>query len=265
MNLFLREINGVNNMENRKYVLKITSNAIKLFTIALLSIVFILSVNHYYQVKDYSVSLLKNLNVIVFFNSNMQDNESIKSELEISDLVSVKEYVNAADAYSKAIEKNPFLKSISVPDDAKSIQPYAVVTPKNVPYEDFLLEMRSSLEAVKDVDEIIFDISAFKHYVEIKNLLSFYHKVFFIFAVIIFALFIVKCVCEIVNQESGLRILIKDIFSYLMASSFGFIALWSICLYFQHMLFIEDKAILFVVFLAATFGVIFNTSTTSRS
>jgi cell division transport system permease protein len=239
---------------------KIMSEVAKFCGIAFCCAFFILIVNHYCQLKDYVLSLSKNLDVIVFFNNNEKEDVAIKSQLEMSNLVSVKEYVDAAAAYSKAIEKNPFLKNISVPDDAKAIQAYAVVAPNSTPDENFLLEMRSNLEAIADVDEIVFDISLFKQYVDIKNLILFYQKLFFIFATAICVLLIFKCISYVMSEESRCKILFKNIFSSLMASGFGFLAAWTICLYTQYSLCIADKTILLIVSFAAMIGIILDSA-----
>ncbi|MCA6069728.1 MAG: hypothetical protein LE180_01185 [Endomicrobium sp.] len=235
---------------------KTMSEVVKFCGVAFCCAFFILIVNHYCQLEDYALSLSKNLDVIVFFNNNEKEDATIKSQLEMSNLVSVKEYVDASAAYLKAIEKNPFLKNISVHDDAKAIQAYAVLAPNSTPDENFLLEMRSSLGAIENVDEIVFDLSLFKQYVDIKNLILFYQKLFFIFATAICVLLIFKCISYVMSEESRCKILFKNIFSSLMASGFGFLVAWAICLYTQYSLCIGDKTILLVVLFTAMIGII---------
>lgn len=243
-------------MENEKFVAKTMSNVVKLCGIAFCCAFFIFGANHYCQLKEYASSLSKNLDVIVFFNNDEKKDVAIKSKLEMSNLVSVKEYVGASAAYSKAVEKNPFLKNISVPDSVKTIQAYAIVGPNSMPDENFLLRMRSSLGAIADVDEIVFDISLFKQYVDIKNLISFYQKLFFIFATAICVLLIFKCISCVMSEKSRCKILFKNVFSSLMASAFGFLAVWAGCLYTQYSLCVDNKAILLIVSFTAMIGVI---------
>jgi cell division transport system permease protein len=243
-------------MKIGKFTMKTASESLKLVAVAFLCAFCILVSGHYCRIKNYAKTLSENLNIFVFFDKNSSDDAVIKGEIEATGLVSVKEYVNAAEAYSKAVEKNSFLKDISVPVALKSVQSYALVTPKSIPYENFLSEMRSVLERISGIDEIVFDMSVFRHYAEIENLLSFSRKIFFIFAVIIFILFVLKCRFFVLEQELDTRKIVANISSYLLSSAVGFVILWTVCACVRYPLLIDKVAIFSVIPFIAILGVI---------
>jgi cell division transport system permease protein len=236
--------------------MKTASELLKFVAVASLCAFCILASGHYYRLKNYAKTLSENLNIVVFFDKNSADDAVIRGEIEATGLVSVKEYVNAAEAYSKAVEKNPFLKDISVPDAAKSVQSYVLVTPRSIPYESFLSDMRSVLERISGIDEIVFDTPVFKHYAEIENLLSFYRKIFFVFAVVVFILFVFKCVFFVLERELDARKLVANIFPYLLSSSIGFLILWTICICVRHPLLTDKIAIFLIIPFVTVLGVI---------
>ncbi|MDR0820424.1 MAG: hypothetical protein LBN19_02740 [Endomicrobium sp.] len=243
-------------MKIGKFTIKTASESLKLVAVASLCAFCILVSGHYYRIKDYAKILSENLNIVVFFDKNSADDAVIRGEIEATGLVSVKEYVNAAEAYSKAVEKNPFLKDISVPDAAKSVQSYALVAPKSIPYENFLSEMKSVLERISGIDEIVFDMPVFKHYAEIENLLLFYRKIFFVFAVIIFILFVFKCIFFVLEQKLDTRKIVANIFPYLLSSASGFLILWTVCICVRYPLLTDKIAIFSIIPFIAVLGVI---------
>ncbi|OEG71103.1 hypothetical protein ATZ36_16230 [Candidatus Endomicrobiellum trichonymphae] len=243
-------------MKIGKFTMKTASESLKFVIVASLCAFCILVSGHYCRIKNYAKTLSENLNIAVFFDKNSADDAAIRGEIEATGLVSVKEYVSAAEAYSKAVEKNPFLKNISVPDVAKSVQSYVLVTLKSIPYENFLSEMRSALERISGIDEIVFDIPVFKHYAEIENLLSFSRKIFFVFAVIIFILFVFKCIFFVLEQEFDTKKIAANIFLYLLSSAVGFIILWTVCICVRYPL-LTDKIVIFsIIPFIAALGVI---------
>ncbi|GHT05995.1 hypothetical protein AGMMS5026_01510 [Endomicrobiia bacterium] len=239
-----------------KFTIKTASESLKLITVASLCAFCILVSGHYYRIKNYAKTLSETLNIVVFFDKNSVDDTVISREIEATGLVSVKEYVNAVEAYSKAVERNPFLKDISVPDAAKSIQAYVLVTPKSIPYENFLSKMKNVLERISGIDEVVFDMTVFKHYTEIENLLSFCRKIFFVFAVIIFILFVFKCIFFVLEQELDTRKIVANIFSYLLSSMSGFLILWTICICARYPLLIDKIAIFSIVPFIAVLGAV---------
>ncbi|MDR0800306.1 MAG: hypothetical protein LBN01_02095 [Endomicrobium sp.] len=243
-------------MKVSRFTIKTAYKILKLAALAFLCAFCILVSSHYYRIKGYAGSLSENLNIIVFFDKNSKDDAVVKDEIGATGLVSVKEYVNSSEAYAKAVEKNPFLKDISVPDIVKSIQSYAVVAPKSVPDKNFLSKMRTALEGISGVDEIVLDISVFEHYSKIEDLLSFYRKIFLIFAAVIFVLFIFKCIFFFMEQESNAKKLAVNVFSYLLSSAFGFLVLWIVCIYTQYPLLIDKTAVLSIIPFVAVLGVI---------
>jgi cell division transport system permease protein len=239
------------NMKSNENMSKITNivNILKLLTIAFLCAFCVLVVGHYYKIKDYAISLSRDLNIVIFFNKNITTCEGLREKLEATGFISVKECVGTFEAYLKAVEKNPFLKDISVPGDAMSIQTYAIAIPKLIPDENFISKMRNTLEQISDIDEVVFDTLFFKKYVEIESLVMMYQKIFFIFGIIVLVLFILKCIFFIIECELNTRKFVINIFLYLLSSTFGFLAVYR---YTQ----INDIIILLMIPFAAAFGVI---------
>jgi cell division transport system permease protein len=247
-------------MGNDKPVVNMMSCAVKFVAVTLLCIFFIFTANHYYQIKDYAASLSRDLNIIIFFDKNAKEGKTIKNEIERIGLVSVKEYVDASEAYLKAVEKNPFLKNIAVPDDVKSIQAYAVVTSITTPDENFLSEMRKGLEGITGVDEIVFDASVFKRYVEVVNLILLYRNVSSIFILATLILFIIRCVLYIWEQKSSRIKFAKNAFTYLTAAAFGFLAIFMMCAYLKYTLSVDEHAVLLIVVFTAVIGIILDSN-----
>jgi len=243
-------------MKCEKTTMKIMNNVTKFIAVAFLCFSCILVSSHYYRIKNHTAALYKDLNVIIFFDENIkEDTEAIK-KIESENLVFIKEYVNATEAYSKAIENNPFLKDVSVPDDAKSIQAYAIATPKFIPEESSLLNMKKTFEEISGVDEVVFDTSLFERYAKAKNLLSFYKKIFFIFEIVILALFIFKCIFFIVKHKQRTKIFVMNVFMYLLYSIVGFLAFWILCIYTHCPLLIDGIAVLSIIPSIAALGIV---------
>ena len=100
---------------------KIISDTIKFLSIIFLSSFFILILNYYYQVESYVSSLYDELNIVVFFKNEVKDINVIAEEIAKKETLFVKEIVDSSQSYLKALERNPFLKDISSPDDVESI------------------------------------------------------------------------------------------------------------------------------------------------
>jgi len=241
-------------MKYGKSAIKTTNKAVKFLTVALLCFFCVLIANYYYYVKNYTATLYKNLNIIIFLDESFKEDtiEKIKS----TDLVFVREYINASEAYSKAIEKNPFLKDILVPNDARSIQAYVIAAPKFMPEKNSLLNMKKTLERISGVDEIVFDMSAFERYVEAKNLISLFRKIFFIFEIIIFSLFIFRCVFFVMEHKSYTRKFVINVFSYLLCSILGFLVFWVVCTCMHYPLLIDEITALLIIPFVAALGIV---------
>jgi cell division transport system permease protein len=241
-----------------KSKIKMAVKVCKFAALALLSAFCFLVASHYCYTRNYAAALFKHLNVIVFFDKSSKDDAATVEKIEATGLVRMKEYVNSAEAYLKAVEKNPFLKDISVPDSAKAIQSYAVLAPDFIPVESVLLEMKNTLKNIPGVDEIIVDIPVFERYVKVKNLLSSYQKIFIIFEIAVFILFIFKCAFFTVEYESNSRSLVLSILLNFLSSAFGFFVLWFLCICMHWPLLIDGGAVLSMASFVAFIGVILN-------
>ncbi|MDR0956277.1 MAG: hypothetical protein LBL77_00135 [Endomicrobium sp.] len=243
-------------MKIEKNITQATFNLIKFLILSVTCVFFVLIVNHFYQIKNYLLTLSNNLDVIVFFNKDLSDYEKIKKEIESTSLLSFKKYVNASEAYSIAIEKNPFLKDISISNDIKSIQAYAIVTPKSISDESFILEMKKKVENISDVEEIVFDSSSFKHYVKTKKNELLYQKIFFVFGLIILIFFGLKCIFVFVKKELNGGKFIKDILLHFLVCAASSFLTWFVCVFMQYTLLIDYLGVLGVIFIATALGIV---------
>jgi hypothetical protein len=243
-------------MKNEKTITLTTFNLIKFLALFFTCIFFILLINHFYQIKNYLLTLSNNLDIIIFFDKDLNDYEKIKEELESTSLVSFKKYVDAAEAYLIAIEKNPFLKDISASGDIKSIQAYAIVTPKLIPDETFIIEMEKSLENISNIEDIVFDSSSFKHYVKTKKNKLLYQKLFFLFGLVVLSLFAFKCAVVFAKKELSSRKLIEDILLYFLICVCASIVTWSICAFIQYTLLIDYVGVLCTISITTALGII---------
>lgn len=230
---------------------------LKFAAIAILSAFAVLIANHYYQLNNYAQDLKSKLNIIVFIDQKSEDDAKVCNDIEALELVSIDEYVDSKDVYTKAIEKNPFLKDISVPGDRNSFQSYIKISPLELPKEEYLVIIRNSISDIQYVDEIVFDPEPFKEYVETVNILSLYRQIGLVFAIIISILFIAQSVLFIFETKGNIKKLFVNIIAYLIASSVGFLCVWSICLFLQYVLVIDEIAAFYIIPLTAAFGIIF--------
>jgi hypothetical protein len=243
-------------MKNRKKIAKTMSEFLKLSTLAFLGIFFVFIVNHYYQTKDYANTLFEGLNIFVFFDKNSKDEDKILKTLNSESSVFVKEYINVANAYNKTVEKNPLLSKISLPSDLKFLQAYAVVKPKSIPDNDFLIKIRNTIEGITGVDEIIFDASDFLHYAKIQKQLLLCEKTSFIIISVFFVLLVLKFVLVYIAGSDILKTA-KKFFLYLLSMGLGFLLFWTLCKYINYSLLISETAVLLIILFTCALGIMF--------
>ncbi|MDR0617775.1 MAG: hypothetical protein LBG23_03305 [Endomicrobium sp.] len=237
---------------------KIISDTIKFLSIIFLSSFFILILNYYYQVESYVSSLYDELNIVVFFKNEVKDINVIAEEIAKKETLFVKEIVDSSQSYLKALERNPFLKDISSPDDVESIGSYAIVLPKETFDENYLLEVRNHVEAINGVDEIVFDAYSFSQYRKLKNLLMLCQKTFFYFLIVVGVLFIFKIIFTVFVQESAIKKIVQKFCFYFMATSLGFFIIWMLSIFVQYDLSINKPRVLLVIPFVTIFGLIFD-------
>jgi len=242
----------------KKSVVKIADNIIKFISVMLLCFFCILISRHYYQVKNYATVLRGSLNVIIFFTENSPEGDMCTIErIKATNLVSIRKYVSASEAYLEAVKKNPFLEDILISSNTKSsIQAYAIATFRLISSEKLMSNTKKTLERISGVDEVVFDVPVFEQYMKTKNLLSLYKKVFFVFEVAGFILFILKFTLFIIMYKLNIKKLIVDIFLYLLCTIFAFFIFWIVCTYMHYPLLINNITILSIMPLVIALGVI---------
>jgi hypothetical protein len=245
-------------MKIKKKIVKTMSELMKLSTLAFLGAFFIFIVNHYYQIKDYANTLSEGLNIFVFFDKNSKNENKILEILNSKSSIFVKEYVNVAKVYNKIIEKNQFLNNISLSNDLKkSLQAYAVVKPKLIPDNDFLIKIRSTIEGIDGVDEVVFNASDFLHYAKIQKQLLLYEKVYFIIISVFFVFLVLKFILVYIVSSNMLK-KVKRVFLYLLSTGLGFLLFWTVYKYINCSLLIPKTAVLLTISFTCILGVIFD-------
>ncbi|MCL2484862.1 MAG: hypothetical protein FWF00_02340 [Endomicrobia bacterium] len=235
----------------------ILSKIVKFISLSVFCAFCVFLSNYYYELRTDAENLVPKFSIIVFIDKTVKDTAGILEAVESLGIVSVEEFVSGEDVYSKAVERNPFLKDISVPGDKDVFQSYLKVLPKDFPTEEHLLSIKKGLLETEGVDEVIFEQEFFAEYVKIKNILEFYSEAFFIFAIVIFVLFVFKSVLFVLENESNAKKFIANLLVYLFAGAFGFAVLWSVCVFIQYPLLVKEEAAFFIIPFTAICGIIF--------
>ncbi|MDR1122996.1 MAG: hypothetical protein LBL02_03145 [Endomicrobium sp.] len=248
-------------MNIKKKITWTISELLKLSTLVFLGAFFVFIINHYYQIKDYANTLSEGLNIFVFFDKNSKDENKVLEILNSENSILVKEYVNVVKVYSKIIEKNEFLSNVFLSSDLndfkKYLQAYVVVKPKSIPDNDFLIRIKSTIEGITGVDEVVFNASDFLHYAKIQKQLLLYKKMYFIIISIFFVFLVLKFVLIYISRSSMLK-KAKNFFLYLLSTSLGFLLFWTVCKYINCNLLIPKTTILLIISFTCVFGVMFD-------
>jgi len=242
--------------------LKTASRVLRFAAAAFLCASFVFAANRYYEIETSAEELFSKIQIIVFFDKQNRDCDKTVNEIESLGILNLAEYVPSQQAYSKAVEKNPFLKEVSVPQDANYFASYAVFSPADIPTSEHLTLMRAAVMQISGVDEIIFNKSICAEYVKTENTLVFYKSAAVIFAIIIFIFFALQCLLRILKKSGQTKkIAAKRLFletaAYLISSSLGFVILWGSCQFAQYPLLINETAAFIIIPLSAALGVIF--------
>ncbi|MDR1942015.1 MAG: hypothetical protein LBQ47_06790 [Endomicrobium sp.] len=241
----------------RSFYINAASKALKFCALAGICAFAVLFVNHYYALDLYAQQLYSQLAVTVFIDNNHKDYSKLCRDIEDSGILTLDEYVAAAQVYSKAVEKNPFLKDISVPSDAQSFQSYARFLPSVFPDSKYLSDIAKMLGSMEGVDEIVYDAAVFEKYARLKNALSFYKRIGLLFAIIIFMFFAAQSALYILKKEDKPKKAAANAAACLAACAIGFLCVWSVCVFFEHELVIDETAAFLIIFITSFFGIIF--------
>ena len=245
-----------------KSYLKTASRILSFFAAAFLCASFVFAANRYYEVRAAAAELFSEIQITVFFDKQNRNCDKTVKEIESLGLLNFAEYTPSEQAYSKAVEKNPFLKEVSVPQDANYFASYAVFSPVDIPTPEHLTLIRAAVSQIEGVDEIIFDRSLCGQYVKAENTLLFYKSAASIFAIITFAFFLLKCLLRIFKKgefakKVAAKRLVLETAAYLISSSLGFVILWGVCQFAQYPLLIDETAAFIIIPVSAAFGIIF--------
>jgi len=236
--------------------INVASKFLKFAALAVFCAFSVLIANHYYYIDSYAKKLSSELDMTVFISKNCPDDAKVCGEIGALGFVAVDKYVSSQEAYFKAVEKNPFLKDISVPGDAGAFQSYVKVVPTKLPTDDYLVAARNAVAKVPDVSEVVFDPSRFKEYVQARDTLSFYQTFGLVFIIAVFVFFVVQSSLFIAAKEENARKLVTNFFAYLVAASAGFAGVWGTSVFLQYPLLIDQFAAFFLIPLTAALGII---------
>jgi cell division transport system permease protein len=237
--------------------IKAVSKILKFLALAVITAFCVLSADCYYALDAYAQKLYSGLAVTVFIGGGCKDHSKLCREIEDSGILSLDEYVPSSQAYSRAVEKNPFLKDISVPGDAQVFPAYARFVPAVFPGDGYLAGAAKMLASMDDVEEAVYDEASFEKYARLKNELSFYKAAALLFAIIIFMFCAVRAVLHILKKEEPPKKTAANAAACLIACAVGFTVVWGVCVFFQRELFIGETAAFLTILLTASFGIIF--------
>jgi cell division transport system permease protein len=155
----------------------------------------VLTMNMFFQEKDRAASLYADLNFHIFLNKNLSEIENATVQnISNLDLLDIVEYVPSNEVYKRAVEKNPFLGNVSVPNVATVFQSYIVATPATILTAQALKTIEDAFYGMESVDELVFDKAAFLQFIALEEKLKFYQKAGYILAGAFAALFLIEFV-----------------------------------------------------------------------
>ncbi|MDR0823088.1 MAG: hypothetical protein LBN20_04845 [Endomicrobium sp.] len=230
---------------------------IKFVVLALFSAFSVLLANHYYYLQNYALNLSSDINIVVFIDKASKDDAVICDAIEALGLVTIDEYVNSKDVYARAVEANPFLKDVVVPGSENSFQSYVKVSPKELPTEDYMADLRNELYKIDNIDDVIFDVSLFKHYAQIKASALFYQFASIVFAASIFVLLLFNILIGITAKEERMRNILSRFIAYMFSATAGFLIIWTVCLFYNYPLLLGQEAIFIIIPLTASLGILY--------
>ncbi|MDR3049930.1 MAG: hypothetical protein LBV16_08900 [Elusimicrobiota bacterium] len=230
---------------------------IKFAVLALFAAFSVLIANHYYYLKDYSLNLSNDISVIVFIDKASKDDAAVCDAIEALGLATIDDYVNSKDVYAKAVEENPFLKDIVVPGTENSFQSYVKLSPKELPTDDYMADLRNELYKIANIDDVVFDVSLFKQYAKIKSSVEFYRFAIMIFAAVIFTLLLLRIFISAALREERVRVFIYHLAAYMLSATAGFLIIWTVCLFYNYSLTISQEAIFIIIPLTASLGILY--------
>ncbi|AKL97511.1 hypothetical protein [Endomicrobium proavitum] len=242
---------------NENAAVKAWSKVVKFFALAAFCAFSVLFADHYYRVDKYAKDMSENLAITVFLNKNVNNSNDVASAIESLGYVNVNEYVSAEQSYYRAVKKNPFLKDVSVPGDKDSFAAYFKVSPNILPTDQFLIVVRNAMAQITGVNDVVYDADGYKKYIQAKRTLELYEKISLIFALTIFALFIIKILFLYYGNNVGAKKLSKDFVIYLLSAAAGFLAVWSAGIFVFYPLLIKEAAVFGIIAVTAALGIIF--------
>jgi hypothetical protein len=231
------------------------SHFIKYAAISILCSVFFLIINSYYQLVYNCEELSHELNIFVFYSDNNLVSQSRKS-IDETNLVIEKEFLESQEAYRRAVDNIPHLGDAAAAGIVSSIPAYSVFEPSFSIEQNSVLRMKTILENIPGVDEVVYNSNVFSNYEEIQNLLTFYKNILIAFSVVISSFFFLRCFLLIIGGQENIKDLAVKIFKCFFSSGISFFFLWLVFVYFQFPLFISDSACIGVISISALLGII---------
>ena len=220
----------------------------KFFLTAALSALCVMILNHFFQMEQERRDLGSQLGVYVFLNKNASQ-EIVRGEIESLSGVSIADEVPSKEVYRRAVERNPFLAEIAVPDAANAFQSYFILSPQVLPDDSFMNSLKESLYKAEGVDELVYDQDSFWRYIKLSNDLLYCRIAVYIFAGLALLFFILSFALSIVDREheQAWKTFLVTFGVYLVAAIGGFWGIWGIFSLMKLPMFVDQISSLIVI------------------
>jgi hypothetical protein len=230
---------------------RVISSVSRFLAVVLMSSFLALIVIHYFSLKTESDTLGEGLDMYIFFSKNVQDYAEVSREIDSLELLEVDEFVPQADAYDRAIEKNPSLASIPV-DKSTAFEAYIIARPNQIPSENYLGRLETEVYKIDGVEEMVYDREGFLAYGKILTDLSNYRLIAYILSCTFALLFIIRLIASLFASRRRFFAMLVDFAVYIVASAGGVWLLWALAQTLSISFLIDVPVLLVIPFCAVT-------------
>jgi cell division transport system permease protein len=228
----------------------------KFFLTAALSALCVMILNHYFQMEQERRDIGSQLGVYVFLNKNASQ-EIAAQEIQALNGVAITDEVPSKEVYRRAVEKNPFLAEIAVPDAANAFQSYFVLSPQVLPDDAFMNSLKESLYKMEGVDELVYDQDLFWRYIKLSNDLLHCRIAVYIFAGLSLLFFLLSFALSFADRENeqNWKSFLVTFGVYLVAAIGGFWGVWGLFSILKLPMFVDQISSLIVIPFSAVLSI----------
>lgn len=220
------------------------SKILKFFLIILVNIFFVFILQYYLNIQNDFAKFNSDLKISLFIDKNSdQEKEDVMDKLSSYKIFDMVEYIDSS-SFEKLVEINPELKDV-VPEETVLLPNIVVLNNVSVDGYEKLEELKNELLEIDFVQDVIYDVKAYKLFFKYKNLFEEYKKIFTIIFFVISFVFVLKFLFFM------LKSLYKDILFEIVYGIFAALAAYTIiCLFLifkQNTIFILNWHILYFI------------------